>query len=67
MVIDVQNEYFTGRLPVSRPAGSLENILTVMDRAHDSCLPVIDIQHTSTDLEASTFRKGLRYGKSLTR
>lgn len=27
LVIDVQNEYFTGKLPVSYPPGSLENIL----------------------------------------
>jgi nicotinamidase-related amidase len=27
LVIDVQNEYFSGKLPVSYPPGSLENIL----------------------------------------
>lgn len=27
LVIDVQNEYFTGRLPVTYPPDSFENIL----------------------------------------
>lgn len=32
LVIDVQNEYFTGKLPISYPSGSLDNILRVIDR-----------------------------------
>ncbi|MGE5677325.1 MAG: cysteine hydrolase, partial [Pseudomonadota bacterium] len=27
LVIDVQNEYFTGKLPVTYPEGSLDNII----------------------------------------
>ncbi len=34
LVIDVQNEYFTGSMPVTYPEGSLENIFKAMDRAH---------------------------------
>ena len=33
LVIDVQNEYFTGKMPVSYPSGSLDNILHAMDSA----------------------------------
>ena len=33
LVIDVQNEYFTGRMPVSYPAGSFDNILKAVDAA----------------------------------
>ena len=31
LVIDVQNEYFTGALPITHPAGHLEQILVAMD------------------------------------
>ena len=58
LVIDVQNEYFTGKLPVTHPAGSLDNILKAMDWAHDALLPVVVIRHTNTAPEATTFRKG---------
>jgi len=58
LVIDVQNEYFTGRLPVTHPARSLDNILKAMDWAHDGRVPVIVIRHTNTAPEAITFRKG---------
>lgn len=58
LVIDVQNEYFTGLLPVTYPPGSLENILTAMDRAYESSVPVAVIRHTSIAPGAATFRKG---------
>jgi len=58
LAIDVQNEYFTGRLPVTHPDGSLDNILKAMDWAHDGRVPVIVIRHTSPAPEAVTFRKG---------
>jgi nicotinamidase-related amidase len=58
LIIDVQNEYFTGRLPVTHPAGSLENILMAMDRARDGRMPVVVIQHTNAAPEATTFRHG---------
>jgi nicotinamidase-related amidase len=58
LVIDVQNEYFTGKLPVTFPEGSFENIVLAMDRASASRVPVAVIQHTSLAPEAATFRKG---------
>jgi nicotinamidase-related amidase len=58
LVIDVQNEYFTGALPVTYPAGSLENITTAMDHAHRACVPVVVIQHTNPAPDAPAFRKG---------
>ncbi len=33
LVIDVQNEYFTGKLPITYPTGSLANVLSAMDAA----------------------------------
>jgi len=57
-VIDVQNEYFTGALPVTYPAGSFENIKKAMDRAHASHLPIVVIQHVNPAPEAQAFRKG---------
>jgi nicotinamidase-related amidase len=58
LVIDVQNEYFTGKLPVTYPAGSLVNVLSAMDAAHAKGVPVVVIQHASPQPDASIFRKG---------
>jgi nicotinamidase-related amidase len=58
LVIDVQNEYFTGSMPVTHPRGSLENILVAMDRAEAESVPVVVIQHTNNAPGAVTFRKG---------
>ncbi len=58
LVIDVQNEYFTGKLPVSYPSGSLENIVNAMDRAIASGVPVVVVQHTNPAPDAPTFRNG---------
>lgn len=58
LVIDVQNEYFTGRLPVTYPEGSLGNILKAMDRAALADIPVAIIQHTAPSQDSPTFRKG---------
>jgi nicotinamidase-related amidase len=57
LVIDVQNEYFTGALPITHPAGHLEHILKVMDAAAGH-IPTVLIQHHSEDLPI--FRKGTR-------
>jgi len=58
LVIDVQNEYFTGKLPVTYPDGSLGNIVVAMEaaRAHD--VPVVAIQHAAPQSDSSVFRKG---------
>ncbi len=58
LVIDVQNEYFSGKLPVSYPPGSLENILKVMNAAQANEIPVIVVQHTALAENAETFVKG---------
>lgn len=58
LVIDVQNEYFTGKLPVTYPRDSFERILTVMDHALAAQMPVAVIQHTNPAPEAATFKKG---------
>lgn len=60
LVIDVQNEYFTGKLPVKYPEGSFDNILKAIDIADAKDIPVIFIQHTSTAPGASTFVKGTK-------
>jgi nicotinamidase-related amidase len=57
LVIDIQNEYFTGKLPVTYPAGSLTNLLSAMDAAHAHEVPVVVIQHASPQPDAAIFRK----------
>jgi len=58
LVIDVQREYFDGALPITHPAGHLENILDVMDRAADAGVPTAVIRHHQPDPESPLFRKG---------
>src|SRR5690349_21594758 len=57
LVIDVQNEYFSGVLPITHPAGHLERILGVMDAAAGR-IPVVVIQHAFTQPDKPFFRKG---------
>jgi nicotinamidase-related amidase len=57
-VIDVQNEYFTGKLPVSYPNGSLDNVLAAMDAATAHNVPVVAIQHAAPQPDSAVFRKG---------
>lgn len=47
LVIDVQNEYFTGKLPVSYPGGSLDKILAAMDAARAHGVPVVVVRHSA--------------------
>ena len=49
VVIDVQNEYFTGNLPIEFPpvATSLPNIGRTMDAAHAAGTPVVVVAHHS--------------------
>ena len=56
LIIDVQNEYFTGKLTVKYPEGSFKNILIVMDAAKENKIPIVLIQHTNPP-EASTFAR----------
>ena len=60
LVIDVQNEYFTGKLPVTYPTGSFSNILRAMDAANRADIPVILIRHGSPQPDAAVFVKGSR-------
>jgi nicotinamidase-related amidase len=58
LVIDVQNEYFTGQLPVSYPNGSLDNVLAAMDAARIHNVLIVAIQHAAPQPDSSVFRKG---------
>lgn len=58
LVIDVQNEYFTGAKPVTHPAGSFENILRAMDEANAQGIPVLLVRHGSRREGAQTFVPG---------
>lgn len=58
LVIDVQNEYFTGKMPVTYPPESLNKIVKVINGANRNEIPVIVIQHTAPQKDASTFVKG---------
>jgi nicotinamidase-related amidase len=57
LVIDVQREYFDGALPITHPAGHLENILAVMDEANQANVPTAIIRHHQPDPESPLFRK----------
>jgi len=58
LAIDVQHEYFSGKLPVTYPEGSLEKILRAMDAASAADVPVLIVRHTSPSKDAATFRRG---------
>lgn len=57
LVIDVQNEYFTGALPITHPAGHLETILRVMD-ASAGKVPTVVIQHHFPQPGKPFFQRG---------
>ena len=57
LVIDVQNEYFTGALPITHPVGHLEQILAAMDAATGR-VPVVVVQHHFPDPDKPFFQKG---------
>lgn len=56
LVIDVQQEYFSGALPISYPAGHLGQILDVMDAAAKAGVPIAVIRHHQPDPESPIFR-----------
>ncbi len=58
LVIDVQNEYITGRLPVTHPLGSLQEIIKVIEAARSKEIPVVFIQHAALQKDAKAFQKG---------
>jgi nicotinamidase-related amidase len=57
IVIDVQNEYFEGALPIRHPVGHLENILEAMDAAQQAKVPIVVVRHHQRDPESPIFRK----------
>ena len=57
LVIDVQNEYFTGALPITHPAGHLEGILRAMDAAAGRVRTVV-VQHAFDDPGKPFFQRG---------
>lgn len=59
IVIDVQNEYVSGRLPIEYPPPetALANIGLAMDAARAAGVPVIVVQHDSPDT-APVFARG---------
>ena len=58
IVIDVQNEYFTGALPVTYPENSFDHIKEAIIAAHNSNIPVIFIKHLCNTPDATTFKGG---------
>lgn len=60
IVIDVQNEYFTGGLPIEYPdpAMSIANIGKAMDAARAAGVPVIVVQNHAATPGAPLFVKG---------
>lgn len=58
LVIDVQNEYFTGKLPVTYPRDSLENILKVAEAANKKDIDIVIVQHSAPQKGSPTFDKG---------
>jgi nicotinamidase-related amidase len=57
LVIDVQQEYFTGLMPVTHPPGSLGNVLAAMDAATTHGVPVVVVQHAGA-ADSPVFRPG---------
>lgn len=51
LVIDVQNEYFSGNLPIEYPpvSESLPRIAAAMDAAHAHGIPVVVVQHIAPE------------------
>jgi nicotinamidase-related amidase len=60
IVIDVQNEYFDGALPITDPPAdmSLANIGRAMDAATEADVPVIVVRHAADDPASPIFREG---------
>jgi nicotinamidase-related amidase len=64
LVIDVQNEYFSGQLPITYPANNLDNLLKIIDAANRQAIGVVLIQQTAASPDSPIFRKG-SYGWEL--
>ena len=58
LVIDVQVGYFSGRLQITHPADSYQNIQKAMDVANESGVPIAIVQHTPPNGQPQEFVKG---------
>ena len=58
LVIDVQNDYFTGRHRITYPPGSFENIQRAMDAAAAAAIPIVLVQHCANPAVLTEFAKG---------
>ena len=58
VVIDVQNEYFDGALPITGRDESLKKICDVMDASKQAGIPRIVIQHTMPTADMPIFQRG---------
>ncbi len=60
LVIDVQNEYVTGGLPIAHPPvdGALERIGAAIDAANAAEVPVVLVRHTEPDPSGGLFVRG---------
>jgi len=58
IVIDVQNEYINGKLQVTYPENSLDNITKAIKHAKNENIPIIIVQHTDVKEGNHTFIKG---------
>ena len=58
LVIDVQNEYFSGMLPITHPDAHFSNILKAMDTATAQAVPVVVIQHHFPQADKPFFKRG---------
>jgi nicotinamidase-related amidase len=60
VVIDVQNEYFTGRMPIRFPDRNevLERIVASMRAATAAGIPVVVVRHGEVGEDAGVFRPG---------
>jgi nicotinamidase-related amidase len=57
IVVDAQNEYFTGLLAVTYPKNSLKNILKAVNSAKSANIPVVFVQHTAKEPNPMMFIK----------
>lgn len=60
IVIDVQNEYFDGALPISYPPNSFQNILEAIHVAQAKGVCIVFVQHTTLKQNAKAFVKNTK-------
>jgi nicotinamidase-related amidase len=58
LVIDVQNDYFSGPHTITHPAGSFESIQRAIDLAAAAGVPIVLIQQTFRQPDIPIFRQG---------